>query len=228
VVAHFHYVLFGGSLMGIRRNVLLVSQSDRPHAQRAYRQVALLADLLCMNLAFFPMHGVGLDSMPRRVYTYRPAWAGYNLVETVGAFIIAMSVLVFLYGMAWSLRHGRLAGNEPWDGGTLEWSILSPPPHYNFERTPIVSAVDDWWYQKYGPQREPEARGEVPPHERPVMPDPSYFPVVAAAGMLLMALGLLVTTGSLDAGGALITIGWAVLLMDIYGWSLEAGSNLGR
>ena len=90
VVAHFHYVLFGGTLLAIfGRHLLLVSEDHRPAARRAARQVALLADVVGFNLTFFPMHIVGLMGMPRRVYTYPdlPGWGALNFVETVGAFI---------------------------------------------------------------------------------------------------------------------------------------------
>jgi len=108
--------------------------------------------MIGFNVTFFPMHWLGLDGMPRRVYTY-PAgmgWDGYNMAETVGAFIIALGMLLFIYNAVNSMRHGDMAGNDPWDGRTLEWSIPSPPPHYNFAEIPVVTAMDDWWRQKYG------------------------------------------------------------------------------
>lgn len=144
----------------------------------------------------------------------------WNFIETIGAFVIAVSVLLFIYGMVWSLRHGHEAGNDPWDARTLEWSIPSPPPHYNFEHIPLVHAVDDWWHQKYGPHRDTAPTGE-PPQEHPLMPDPSYFPPLAGVGMFLLPLGFLLTTSNMVLAAAIMAVGLAILLAALYGWSFE-------
>jgi hypothetical protein len=100
-----------------------------------------------MNLAFMPMHFVGLRGMPRRVYTY-PAgmgWDAMNLVETVGAYVTALGVLVFVANVLWSLRAGRVAGANPWGAPTLEWATSSPPKEYNFVTIPSVTGRDPLW-----------------------------------------------------------------------------------
>ena len=105
------------------------------------------------NVAFFPMHFLGMDGMPRRVYTYQSAfgWDFWNLVSTVGAFLLGASMHGFsLHNAFRSLRKGEPAGNDPWDGRTLEWSIASPPPVYNFVSIPTVHSRDAFWDQKYG------------------------------------------------------------------------------
>jgi cytochrome c oxidase subunit 1 len=176
--------------------------------------------------------------MPRRVYTYPDGmgWNEYNLAQTIGSFIIALSVLVFIYNAVHSMRHGQIAGNDPWDARTLEWSIPSPPPHYNFAEIPVVTAMDDWWHTKYGhgEHAEEHAAGHAPPamaggaeehgahaehaeehHEVHVhMPDPSYFPIVVAAGMFIAGLGM-ITNFWICLPGVLTVIA------GIYGWSFE-------
>ena len=102
------------------------------------------------NLQFGPMHWVGLNGMPRRIYTYAEdmGWESSNLAATIGGFIIALSVLVFLVNVILSKRKKQNAGGDPWDARTLEWSIASPPPHYNFVEIPKVYHIDDWWDKK--------------------------------------------------------------------------------
>ena len=110
--------------------------------------------LIGFNLTFFPMHIVGLIGMPRRTYRYPPGmgWDALNLMETIGSFIIALGMLVFLVNIIYTNRKPRLPAAEvddPWDGRSLEWSIPSPPPEYNFAEIPFVEARDDWWHRKY-------------------------------------------------------------------------------
>src|SRR4029434_10757990 len=109
--------------------------------------------LIGFNLTFFPMHLLGLWGMPRRTYRYDSGLGGegINQLVSVGAFIIAFSTLLFLVNVIVSLvlKRGAVAGNDPWDGRTLEWSIPSPPPEYNFAEVPEVESRDDWWHRKY-------------------------------------------------------------------------------
>jgi cytochrome c oxidase subunit 1 len=107
--------------------------------------------LVGFNLTFFPMHLVGLMGMPRRTYTY-PAnmgWTTYNRIESAGAFVIALGVLMLIINLWVSRKHGEPVGPDPWDARTLEWSIPSPPPEYNFAEIPVVHSRDDWWHRKY-------------------------------------------------------------------------------
>jgi cytochrome c oxidase subunit 1 len=104
------------------------------------------------NGAFFPMHFLGLDGMPRRIYTYDAdmGWNLWNFVSSVGAFTIALGTLVFLANFFQSVRRGVVAGPDPWDAATLEWSIPSPPPEYNFKVIPVVHSARPLWDAKYG------------------------------------------------------------------------------
>jgi cytochrome c oxidase subunit I len=94
---------------------------------------------LGFNGTFLIMHTLGLEGMPHRIVTYtNPEWALANLIITVSSFLVAFSVLLFLINIVHSWRHGEIAGNDPWQGNTLEWATTSPPPPYNFERVPPV------------------------------------------------------------------------------------------
>src|SRR5438876_11799917 len=107
--------------------------------------------LLGRNSPFFPMQPPGLKGHPRRTYTYAQhmGWGGYNLTETIGSFLIATSMLAFIFNWVKSKRNGRIAGPDPWDARTLEWSIPSPPPEHNFDEIPTVAARDGFWHKKY-------------------------------------------------------------------------------
>jgi cytochrome c oxidase subunit 1 len=108
--------------------------------------------IIGFNLTFGPFHILGLQGMPRRISVYpdEMGWNFWNLVSTIGAFTIALSVLVFILNAVRSRTKGEEAGADPWDGRTLEWSIPSPPPVYNFATIPTVSHRDPYWWDKYG------------------------------------------------------------------------------
>ncbi len=141
LVAHLHYVLFGGSFMGIMAGVYywFPKMTGRRLDERL-GQIHFWLTLVGMNLTFFPMHFLGLFGMPRRVYTYPSGrgWEGYNQLATTGAFLLALSILVFLWNVLQSWLRGEPAGDNPWEGWSLEWSTSSPPPPYNFEAIPSV------------------------------------------------------------------------------------------
>src|SRR6266581_1754640 len=146
VVAHIHYVLVQGALfcafaafyywMPKMSGRLLSEQLGRIH---------FFLFFIGVNMAFFPMHQLGLDGMPRRTFHYpqSPEWASLNLVSTIGAYIIGISILVFLFNFVHSivLKNGRPAGDDPWEADTLEWATTSPPQPYNFARIPVVHSA---------------------------------------------------------------------------------------
>lgn len=107
--------------------------------------------IIGVNLTFIPLHFAGMLGMPRRVYTYQPGrgWEGWQFAATIGAFIQAIAVVVYVWNMFYSAKKGEPAGDDPWDGWTLEWATTSPPPEYNFEKLPVVRSSRPLWDLKH-------------------------------------------------------------------------------
>ncbi len=159
VVAHIHYVLFGGSVFGIFAAMYywLPKITGFMLDERVGKWHFWLM-LLGFNLAFFPQHFAGMAGMPRRIYTY-PAgqgWEIWNLLSTLGAYLIAASVLVFIINFLYSAAKGKTAGDNPWEAPSLEWATTSPPPDYNFAQIPTVIGMNPLWDAK----REAVAAGD--------------------------------------------------------------------
>jgi cytochrome c oxidase subunit 1 len=227
IVAHFHYVLFGGALFGLMAGLYYWWPKVFGHLlSEGLGKLHFWLWFIGFNLAFAPMHILGLQGMPRRIASYPEGmgWDFWNFVETIGAFVIASSVLVFILNVAISRRRAEEAGADPWDGRTLEWSIPSPPAEYNFDEVPEVHARDDFWHRKYirRPSGEPArvfaggANGDEHEGGHGIhLPSPSYFPLVAAAGLPLMAYGAIYGLWLLVAAGGFVA------LLGFYGWVLE-------
>jgi cytochrome c oxidase subunit I len=145
VVAHFHYVLMGGSVFTVFAGVYywFPKITGRLLNERAGKRSFWLM-FIGFNLTFFVQHSLGLSGMPRRIYTYAPGagWSTYNLLSTIGSFILGAGVLATIGNVAWSLKHGLIAGPDPWKGNTLEWFPSSPPPVNNFDEVPRVRSVE--------------------------------------------------------------------------------------
>ena len=141
VVSHLHYVLFGGTVFGIFAGFYywFPKMSGKLMNERL-GQIQFWLMLIGINLTFFSMHILGLLGMPRRVYTYPDnlGWNEINLLQTVGAFMLGLAIMVFFWNLITSLRSGLPAGDDPWDAYTLEWDTSSPPVHYNFLTIPTV------------------------------------------------------------------------------------------
>ncbi len=234
IVAHFHQVLFGGALFGIFAGIYYwFPKFTGKMLNDTWGKVNFWLMFIGFNLTFQPMMILGMLGMPRRIQTYPSGlgWGAWNMLATVGAFIVALSVLVFMINFVLSLMHGEEAGNDPWDGRTLEWSIPSPPPAYNFAVVPTVHSLDDFWHRKYAedtqgrPVPVPAGAGEAA-HGEPGdaehlgihMPSPSYFPLIAALGLPLIALGLIYDY-------ATVAVGVVVLTTGVVGWALEPVSE---
>jgi cytochrome c oxidase subunit I+III len=148
VVAHFHYVLIGGWLFPTFAGIYYWFPkflNRMPNERLGTWNFWLL--FIGFNLTFFPMHISGILGMPRRVYTYQSGYGlePYNLLSTIGAFIIAASFAVFIYNMLWSARKGALAPSNPWNADTLEWLPPTPVPHYGFRKLPVVRSRHPLW-----------------------------------------------------------------------------------
>src|SRR3954451_6397480 len=266
IVAHFHYVLFGGSIFGLFAGAYYwwPKFTGKMLSDRIGKWQFWLM-LIGFNLTFGPFHILGLQGMPRRIYRYPSGrgWDFWNLMATIGSFIIAFSVLLFIINIVKS-RKGPTVSGDPWDARSIEWLTSNPPPEYNFAEVPIVTARDELWHRKYiedehgrpvrrevpegTPSLEP-ARLEVPEvseasgnghgngeveelevkepeevdeaheptaHELHIhMPSPSYYPLLVALGLPIIAYGLMYRSWPVSAIGALIT------LASVYGWALE-------
>jgi len=147
-VAHFHYVLGGGSLFAILAGTYywFPKITGRLLDERLGKWTFWLM-VIGFNLTFFPMHIVGLMGQPRRTYTYPdlPGWGALNFAETIGAFLMGVAVLVLLWDGRRTLRHGTRAGDNPWNAWTLEWATTSPPPAHNFVALPPISSHRPLW-----------------------------------------------------------------------------------
>ena len=233
VVAHFHYVLFGGAVFGYVAGVYYwFPKWTGRMLSESLGKLNFWMMLIGFNLTFAPMHILGLNGMPRRTYRYDEGlgWDFWNLIATIGAFLITASVVVFIYNLVTSKRSGAPAGNDPWDGRTLEWSISSPPPVHNFDEVPLVRRLDDFWHTKYGEDEEgrlvalatseePEPAdaddAEVPEIH---MPSPSYYPALASVGLVVSGFGLTY----LGVGGWIVVgVGLVISMWGLFGWSLE-------
>jgi cytochrome c oxidase subunit I len=248
IVAHIHYVLIGGSIMALLGGVYywFPKMSGRM-MNETLGHWQFWTFFVFFNVTFMPMHWTGLLGMPRRVYTYGPdlGVTELNQLSTIGAIGLGFSVLLFVINLFSSLRSGEIAPDDPWDGATLEWSIPSPPPVYNFARIPTVHSRDAWWAMKHpermhldpievtplagGPGHATERAHDVvaiaaPRATPPIihLPSPSFWPLLCAAGLSLMATGLLLA----DSFGPVTIpifaiLGLLLLIGSIYGWSFE-------
>jgi cytochrome c oxidase subunit I len=221
-------VLFGGAIFGLFSGIYYwyPKVTGKLLSERIGKAHFWLM-LIGFNLTFAPFHILGLQGMARRYYRYPPhmGFDVWNMVSTIGSFVIAFSILLFIINVIRTQRHGEKAGRDPWDARTIEWSTSSPPPHYNFAEIPVIAERDDWWHKKYTEDERgvavPVLAGgsnddEEEEHADVHMPGPSYWPLVAAAGLPLIGWGLIFQF-------ALAAVGGVILLVGLYGWALEPG-----
>jgi cytochrome c oxidase subunit 1 len=230
IVAHFHYVLFGGMMFAVFGGLHYWHPKifGKMLNEKLGKTMFWLL-VIGFNLTFFPMHFAGLEGQPRRTYTYDKGlgWDTLNLMSTIGAFIIALAVLVYLVNVIYSTKRGPKASSDPWDARTLEWSIPSPPPEYNFAEIPIVTHRDEFWHRKYteddegvlvrlpsGGAIDLEDEARVSGHGIH-MPSPSYWPMVFAFSLPLMGWGFVYKNWWL------LGVGVFVALFGLYAFALE-------
>ena len=232
VVAHFHFIIFGAAVFPILGGMYywFPKVTGRLYHE-GLAQLSFWLAFVGTALTFFPMHIVGLIGMPRRVYTYPHGlgWDSYNLIETIGSYILAAGLLLVAFNLIYSRFSGAPAGPDPFHGGTLEWTIPSPPPHYNFAVIPTVSSAYPNWDE---PDRAVDAgkleRGELTyeaGHETPTstvrdgvfdevvdMPSESPWPVTLA---FFAALALVMV---LISHYAIAGIFLLLVLFSLAGW----------
>ncbi len=213
IVAHIHYVLFGGAIFGLFAGIYYwFPKITGRMLDETLGQIHFWLMFVAMNVTFFPMHFVGLLGMPRRVYTYAPnmGFTEMNWLSTIGAFGIAFGMLFFLFNILKSMRSGKVAGNDPWGGGSLEWAIPSPPPVYNFGTIPAVHSLDPLWHK----ESRDAVLGCNAVSEHIHMPPNSYWPIVTALGLNMLLSGMIF--------GWFIGIpGLLLMVVGIYKWAFE-------
>ncbi len=226
VVAHFHYVLIGGAVFPLIGGLhywypkMTGRMLSEPIARLSF---ALL--FIGFNLTFFPMHQLGLDGMPRRVYTYLADrdWGSLNVAASLGAAVMGVAVLLFVFNALRSLRHGATAGDNPWGGDSLEWATSSPPAPYNFQHPLVVTGRHGLWEPDAGETRVIGLRSDkrevlitrpvdaVPDH-RDSVPRNSIWPFATALSIAGMFVTTLFTPWGVVVWGAVATataIAWA-------------------
>jgi cytochrome c oxidase subunit I len=231
VVAHFHYVLFGGALFGLISGVYywFPKVTGRLMNERLGK-LHFWSWLVGFNLTFGPMHMSGLLGQPRRTAVLPgelgPVVETYNLLSSLGVIVLALSASVFLYNLITSIRRGEASGDDPWDARTLEWMTATPPKVHNFDVIPVVTSRDEFWHRKYAETEEhipvPIPAGASVDHDEAHgdgghihMPDPSLWPAIHTLGVLPLGYGLVY------ANWLLIGLGLVWMVVGMFGWIIE-------
>lgn len=234
VVAHFHYVLVGGFVFPLMAGAYywMPHLTGRMPSDRLGKWAFWLV-FIGFNLTFFIMHFTGLEGMPRRVYTYQEdmGWDLFNLISSLGGFLMSAGFALFLLDLVLHSRYGETAGRDPWNAGTLEWAMQTPPPYYNFGSLPEVTSREPLWDQQglTGDMAAGRHYLGIPRHGwqenlavdpvsgRPdhivVLPGPSWWPFLGGGMMAVFFVGFLAQAYWISAAGAIAAVvmflGWA-------------------
>jgi cytochrome c oxidase subunit 1 len=235
IVAHFHYTIFGGSVLGLFAGFYYwwPKMFGKMLSERLGRWNFWLM-IIGMNMTFGPMHIIGLQGQPRRMFNWTEARAGegffnlafWNMVASIGSFVLAIGVFLFLVNIWWTAKRGQPAPLDPWDARSLEWMTENPPKEHNFDAIPTVHALDEFFHRKYAENHE---TGEVTkvasaeevlaemnanPDKHIHLPSPSYWPILLAVGLPIVAYGIIYSI-------LLAIVGGLVILLAMFGWALE-------
>ena len=235
IVAHFHYVIFGGSVMGIFAGfyywwpkVFGKQLSERLGKWNFWTMI------IGLNLTFGPMHIIGLQGQPRRMYIWTQARSGegffnlgfWNTAISIGSYILAIGIFLFVVNVWITTRKDERAPLDPWDARSYEWMTSNPPKPHNFDVIPTVSALDEYFHRKYAENPETgklekvataeEIHAALEPEQGQQihLPSPSYWPLVLAFGLPIIAYGIIFSLVMAVAGGV-------VVLLGAFGWALE-------
>jgi heme/copper-type cytochrome/quinol oxidase subunit 1 len=233
VVAHFHYVLIGGAVFPLLGAITywFPKITGRLMSERLGK-IGFWLSFLSFQATFFPMHILGLEGMPRRVYTY-PAgmgWDTLNLVSSLGAAVFATSILIFVVNMLLSLKKGERATDNPWGASGLEWATASPPAPYNFPHIPIVQDHTPLWREDrpvaYGLRVEDKEMIvttviEARPDVREPSPKPTAWPLIAAVATTVLFVSSIFTPWA-------VVIGTPAVAAALIAWFWPKGHNEGE
>ncbi len=237
IVAHFHYVLFGGAILGIFAGVYYWwPKVFGKMLSETWGKWNFWMMVVGMNLTFGPMHIIGLQGQPRRMYVWTEARAGegffnlgfWNLIASIGSFVLAVGVLLFFVNVWVSHRKHGPAPLDPWDARSYEWMTTNPPKEHNFDSIPTVGHLDEFFHRKYEDQGEgddhhfvkvktaeeilAEQEADKDPHIH--LPSPSYWPIILAFAMPILAFGVIYNIW-------MIVVGGAITVLALFGWGLE-------
>ncbi|MEW9669327.1 cytochrome c oxidase subunit I [Ammoniphilus sp. 3BR4] len=191
VVAHFHYTIVGGMVFALFSGLhYWWPKMFGKILNETLGKIGFWFFFIGFHLTFFPQHFLGLIGMPRRVFTYLPNQGMElgNFISTIGAFSMTVGTLVFLANVVATAMSKQKAPADPWDGRTLEWTISSPAPEYNFAQTPLVRGLDAFWIEKMAGKKKmtpAEPLGEI--H----MPSPSIIPLIMSLGLFIAGFGFM-------------------------------------
>jgi len=230
VIAHFHYVLIGGNIFGILGGIYYwMPKFSGRQMNETLGKVIWLGIFVGFNLAFFPMHYLGMTGMPRRTHTYKSemGWDHWNFWSSVGALTLGAFLFIFFLQTLYTFFKGKRCKEDPWDSRTLEWATANPPKSYNFARTPIIKVRDQIWENKHG-AKENSMDFEPAESHGVHMPDNSWWPFYCSVGIFIAALGMIfnrseitVFGSTFDHGFEIPILGGVILLFSIIKWALE-------
>jgi cytochrome c oxidase subunit 1 len=232
IVAHFHYVIFGGIILGLFAGLYLWWPKVFGYLlNEKLGKWNFWVMIIGFNMTFMPMHWLGLQGMSRRIASYSAdqGFTFWNAFASVGAFVIATSVLIFIFNIFYSFKKSKgqpNPGPDPWDGRSLEWAIPSPTPEHNFDEIPDIDELDWWWHQKYGEDENGKvvriaSTAEVAQDGHATdthLPSPSYWPIVLAFSLPIVGYGLIYSLWFCVVGGI-------IALSAIYAWALEPADD---
>ena len=238
IVAHFHYVLFGGAVLGIFSGFYYWWQ--KVFGKMLNEKIGswnFWLMIIGLNMTFGPMHILGLQGQPRRMYQWTEARAGegffnlafWNLVASIGSFILTVGILMFLINVVVTARNPNKAPLDPWNARSLEWMTSNPPKEHNFDVIPTVHHLDEFFHQKFEEDEATHTMKQVKTAEEIMaeqernadkhihMPSPSYWPIVLAFGLPIITFGVIYSH-------LISVVGGVIVLFASYGWALESST----
>ncbi|HEY1793139.1 MAG TPA: cytochrome c oxidase subunit I [Opitutaceae bacterium] len=240
VVAHFHYVLIGGSLFALFAGIhywfpLMFGRK----VSEFWGKLSFWVIFIGFNVTFFPMHFLGLEGMPRRTFTYdsNMGWNTGNFWATMGAITLGVGVAIYFITLIYTYYKGERTIKDPWDARTQEWSLPNPPPEYNYAVIPTVHARDSWWYTK---RHLDEYKKETSDHLKDDeghggihMPFQSIYPFFAGCGIFIASVGIAIVDfadpakypGFWGPKVATTIVGGAIMFISVVLWAIEGNDG---